>query len=143
MIDIQSSISILSCGSNLTLIMLFALLAIFGWLAIRYRNIKNFKFQIFVFIIIYVVGEILEDYKIPSVSTLLHYLGSSSSSFLFACNLEQHKRQTIDKRHFNRKICIYLSKGSRQTNDQRKINLRNDGGIYLCCLQRSECAKNS
>src|SRR5215467_9448164 len=76
MIDIQSSISILSYGSNLTLIMLFALLAIFGWLAIRYRNIKNFEFQIFVFIIIYVVGEILEDYKIPSVSTSLPYLGS-------------------------------------------------------------------
>jgi len=76
MIDIQSSINILSYGSNLTLIMLFALLAIFGWLAIRYRNIKNFEFQIFVFIIIYVVGEILEDYKIPSLSASLPYLGS-------------------------------------------------------------------
>src|SRR5215831_8021133 len=76
MIDIQSSISILSYGSNLTLIILFALLAIFGWLAIKYRNIKNFEFQIFVFVIIYVVGEILEDYKIPSVSTSLPYLGS-------------------------------------------------------------------
>jgi len=76
MIDIQSSINILSYGSNLTLIMLFALLAIFGWLAIRYRNIKNFEFQIFVFVIIYVVGEILEDYKIPSLSASLPYLGS-------------------------------------------------------------------
>jgi len=76
MIDIQSSINILSYGSNLTLIILFALVAIFGWLAIRSRNIKNFEFQIFVFIIIYVIGEILEDHKIPSLSASLPYLGS-------------------------------------------------------------------
>jgi hypothetical protein len=78
MIDIQSSISILSYGSNLTLIILFVLLAIFGWLAIRYRNIKNFEFQIFVFIVIYFVGEILEDYKIPlslpDLGTQLHIM---------------------------------------------------------------------
>ncbi|MGC1930710.1 MAG: hypothetical protein WA667_17205 [Candidatus Nitrosopolaris sp.] len=76
MIDIQSSINFLSYGSNLTLIILFASLAIFGWLAIRYRNIKNFEFQIFVFIIVYIVGEILEDYKIPSLAASLPYLGS-------------------------------------------------------------------
>ena len=76
MIDIQSSINILSYGSNLTLIILFALLAIFGWLVIRYRNIKNFEFQIFVFIVIYIIGEILEDYKIPSLSASLPSLGS-------------------------------------------------------------------
>ena len=76
MIDIQSSINILSYGSNLTLIILFASLAIFGMLAIRYRNIKNFEFQIFVFIIIYIVGEILENYKIPSLSASLPHLGS-------------------------------------------------------------------
>jgi hypothetical protein len=76
MIDIQSSINILSYGSNSTLIILFALLAIFGWLVIRYRNIKSFEFQIFVFIVIYIIGEILEDYKIPSLSTSLPYLGS-------------------------------------------------------------------
>jgi hypothetical protein len=76
MMDIQNSINILSYGSNLTLIILFASLAIFGWLAIRYRNIKNFEFQIFVFIIIYTVGEILENYKIPSLSASLPHLGS-------------------------------------------------------------------
>ena len=75
MIDIQSTSNFLSYASSLTLIILFASLAIFGWLTIRYRNIKNFEFQIFVFIIIYIIGEILEDYKIPSLSTSLHYLG--------------------------------------------------------------------
>lgn len=76
MIDTQSSINFLSYGSNLTLIILFASLAIFGWLEIRSRNIKNFEFQIFVFIIIYIIGEILEVYKIPSLSGSLPYLGS-------------------------------------------------------------------
>ena len=74
--DIQSSINILSYASNLTLIILFALLAIFGWLAIRSRNIKNFEFQILVFILIYVIGEILEDYKTPSFTASLPHLGS-------------------------------------------------------------------
>jgi len=76
MIDIQSSSNFLSYASSLTLIILFASLAIFGWLTIRYRHIKNFEFQIFVFIIIYIVGEILENYKIPSLSASLPYLGS-------------------------------------------------------------------
>jgi hypothetical protein len=40
-------------------------------------------------------------------------------------------------------ISAYISEGSRQTNYQKKIDLCADGGIYLCCLQRSECAKNS
>ena len=74
MIDIQSTSNFLSYASSLTLIILFASLAIFGWLAIRYRHIKNFEFQIFVFIIIYIIGEILEE--IPSLSTSLPHLGS-------------------------------------------------------------------
>ena len=75
MIDIQSSINAMSYDGSFTLIILFTSLAIFGWLTIRYRNIKNFEFQIFIFIIIYIIGEILEDYKIPSLSTSLNYLG--------------------------------------------------------------------
>ena len=74
MIDIQSSSNFLSYASSLTLIILFASLAIFGWLTIRYRHIKNFEFQIFVFIIIYIIGEILEE--IPSLSASLPHLGS-------------------------------------------------------------------
>ena len=35
-----------------------------------------FEFQIFVFIIIYIIGEILENYKIPSLSASLPNLGS-------------------------------------------------------------------
>jgi hypothetical protein len=63
-------------GAGLTLIMLFMTLAIFGWLAIRYRNIRSFDFQISLFVAVYIIGEILEVYKIPSLSTSLPYIGS-------------------------------------------------------------------
>jgi hypothetical protein len=76
MIDVQSNINFMSYAGGLTLVILFTSLAIFGWLAVRYRNIRSFEFQISVFIIFYIVGEILEDYKIPSLSTSLPYIGS-------------------------------------------------------------------
>jgi hypothetical protein len=66
----------MSYAAGLTLVILFTSLAIFGWLAVRYRNIRSFEFQISVFIIVYIVGEILEDHKIPSLSTSLPYIGS-------------------------------------------------------------------
>jgi energy-coupling factor transporter transmembrane protein EcfT len=73
MIPIQSdSNGFLFSMSGLTLIILFMVLAVFGWLAIRYRNIRRFEFQMSIFIMVYVLGEILEDYKIPT----LPYIGS-------------------------------------------------------------------
>jgi hypothetical protein len=87
--------------------MLFASLAIFGWLAIRSRNIKNFEFQIFVLVIIYIIGEILEVYKIPSLSASLSYLGSQihliAAAFLAIIlwfrlyYVQSSGRKTIDK----------------------------------------------
>ena len=70
-----TEISFLSFSSGLTLIILFMSLAIFGWLSLRYRNIRSFEFQILIFIIVYVVGEIIEDYKIPFFSAF-PYIGS-------------------------------------------------------------------
>src|SRR6266487_6603635 len=64
-----------SFSGGLTLIILFMSLAIFGWLTVRNRNIRRYEFQITVFIIVYIIGELLEDYKIPSLSTL-SYIGS-------------------------------------------------------------------
>jgi hypothetical protein len=75
MIWTQSATNLLFYEGGLTLIILFMSLAIFGWLAVRYRNIRSFEFQISVFIVVYIVGEILEDYKIPSLSTM-PYIGS-------------------------------------------------------------------
>jgi hypothetical protein len=104
MMDIQCSINILSFGSNSTLIILFALLAIFGWLAITYRNIKNFEFQIFVFIVIYVIGEMLEDYKIPSslpyLGSQLHIIAAAFLAIMLWFRLyyvRSSGRKTIDK----------------------------------------------
>jgi hypothetical protein len=57
-------------SGGLTLIVLFKSLAIFGLRTVRYRNIRSYEFQISVFIIVYIIGELLEDYRIPSLSTL-------------------------------------------------------------------------
>lgn len=75
MIINPTEISFLSSSRGLTLIILFMSLAIFGWLSIRYRNIRSFEFQISIFIIVYVVGEIIEDYKMPFFSAF-PYIGS-------------------------------------------------------------------
>jgi hypothetical protein len=59
-------------SGGLTLIILLLSLAIFGWLTVRCRNIRSYEFQITVFIVVYIIGELLEDYKIPT----LPYIGS-------------------------------------------------------------------
>ena len=72
----QNDSGFLFSMSGLMLIILFMSLAIFGWLAVRYRNIRSFEFQISIFIMVYIVGEIIEDYnKIPFFSAF-PYIGS-------------------------------------------------------------------
>ncbi|HET7283295.1 MAG TPA: hypothetical protein VFI70_01295 [Nitrososphaeraceae archaeon] len=73
--QIDSS-SLLSTSGFTTLVILFTSLAIFGWLAVRYKNIRSFEFQISIFIMVYIVGEIVEDYnnKIPFFSAF-PYIG--------------------------------------------------------------------
>ncbi|MDQ6669080.1 MAG: hypothetical protein M3Y53_12775 [Thermoproteota archaeon] len=107
MIDVQSNINFMSYATGLTLVILFTSLAIFGWLAVRYRNIRSFEFQISVFIIVYIVGEILENYKIPPLSTAFPYVGSQihivSAVFLAIIlwlrlyNVRRSGRKMIDK----------------------------------------------
>jgi hypothetical protein len=50
--------------------------AIFGWLAVRYRNIRSFEFQISIFIMVYIIGEIIEDYNKIPVFSAFPYIGS-------------------------------------------------------------------
>ena len=64
-----------SFSGGLTLIILFLSLAIFGWLTVRSRNIRSYEFQITVFIMVYIIGKLLEDYRIPYLSPL-PYIGS-------------------------------------------------------------------
>jgi len=75
MISTQIGSSLLFSTGGVTLIILFMSLAIFGWFTVRNRNIRSFEFQITVFIVVYIIGEIIEDYKIPSLSSI-PYLGS-------------------------------------------------------------------
>ena len=75
MISTQIDSGFLFSMGGITLIILFMSLAIFGWLTVRNRNIRSFEFQITVFILVYIIGEIIEDYKIPSLSSL-PYIGS-------------------------------------------------------------------
>lgn len=51
---------IASVSSVLTPILLTIALGIFAWLAAKSRNIKSFQFQISLFIVIWIVGEILD-----------------------------------------------------------------------------------
>jgi hypothetical protein len=73
-IDLSSSNSI---GSGLTTILLFIALSIFIWLAVRSRGITTFQFQISVFIIIWILGEIigiLQEYQIVILSSIFNWL---------------------------------------------------------------------
>ena len=45
---------------NLTLVLLVIALEIFVWLTARLRNIKSFQFQISMFILIWIAGEIVD-----------------------------------------------------------------------------------
>ena len=75
MISTQIDSGFLFSMGGITLIILFMSLAIFGWLTVRNRNIRSLEFQITVFIVVYIIGEIIEDYKIPSLLSL-PYIGS-------------------------------------------------------------------
>ena len=74
MIQIQSEINFMF-SSVLTIIMLLISLALFGFITARYRNIRRFDFQISIFILIYIIGEIFEIYKFPTISIVLPYIG--------------------------------------------------------------------
>ena len=51
---------ILGLASNLTLYLLFVALGIFVWLAVRSPGINSFRFQISIFILIWIGGEFVD-----------------------------------------------------------------------------------
>ena len=64
-------------ASGLTIALLFIALSIFIWLAVRSRGITTFQFQISVFIIIWILGEIigiLQEYQIVILSPIFNWL---------------------------------------------------------------------
>jgi hypothetical protein len=66
-----------SVASGLTIILLFIALSIFIWLAVRSRGITTFQFQIAIFILIWILGEIigvLQEYQILILSPFFNRL---------------------------------------------------------------------
>ena len=64
-------------ASGLTIILLFVALSIFIWLAVRSRGITTFQFQIAIFILIWILGEIigvLQEYQIIILSPFFDQL---------------------------------------------------------------------
>jgi hypothetical protein len=64
-------------ASGLTIILLFIALSIFLWLAVRSRGITTFQFQIAIFILIWILGEIigvLQEFQIIILSPFFNQL---------------------------------------------------------------------
>jgi TctA family transporter len=65
--------------NSITIMLLLGALGIFVWLAVRSRNLRNFQFQLSIFIIIWIVGDMvsfLHDNGIVGFSALQSDLGS-------------------------------------------------------------------
>ena len=52
--------ALISTFGSLTLVLLVIALGIFVWLTAMSRNIRSFQFQISIFILIWIIGEIIE-----------------------------------------------------------------------------------
>jgi hypothetical protein len=73
---LDSTSDFLHSMSDITLILSLIPLIIFVWLAVRSKSIKNFQFQISIFIAVYILGEIIESNRIAIFSTLPPDIGS-------------------------------------------------------------------
>ena len=101
-----------SVASVLTIILLFIALSIFMWLAVRSRGITTFQFQISIFIVIWILGEIigvLQEYQMVILSPFFNWLPDISlqihlSSMIFLSvmlwirfyHLERRQKKLID-----------------------------------------------
>ena len=76
---VWSPVVILLLMNSITIMLLLAALGIFVWLAARSKNIRSFQFQLSIFIIIWIVGDmvsILHDNGIVGFSALQSGLGA-------------------------------------------------------------------
>lgn len=72
----NSTSDFLHSMSDITFILSLIPFIIFVWLAVRSKSIKNFQFQISVFIAVYILGEIIENNRIAIFSVLPPDIGS-------------------------------------------------------------------
>jgi hypothetical protein len=73
-----------SFGSSLTLLLLTVALGIFGWLTAKSRKVSGFQFQISLFIVIWIVGEIVNSLEEGGVIRLFSTSGISMYIHLLA-----------------------------------------------------------
>ena len=95
-------------ASGLTVLLLFAALSIFIWLVIRSKGITTFQFQISVFIMIWILGEIigiLQEAKtllfdwLPDISLQIHLLSMVFLSIMLWIRFyysERRQKRLID-----------------------------------------------
>lgn len=72
--------------SDITFVLSLISLIIFVLLAIKSKSIKTFQSQISIFIVVYILGEIIENNRIPLFSSLPSDIGSQihiGSAFFF------------------------------------------------------------
>ena len=95
-------------ASGLTVLLLFTALSIFIWLVIRSKGITTFQFQISVFIMIWILGEIigiLQESKtllfawLPDISLQIHLLSMAFLSIMLWIRFyysERRQKRLID-----------------------------------------------
>jgi len=79
MVVVWSPGTLLLLMNSITIILLLGALGIFVWLAVRSKNIRSFQFQLSIFIIIWILGDmvsILHDSGIVVFSALQRDVGS-------------------------------------------------------------------
>ena len=75
---IENEINFLYSMSDVTLALLLASLGVFAWLVTKSKGIKTFQFQISIFIVVWVIGEIIQNRRIavfvpsPEIGLTIH-----------------------------------------------------------------------
>lgn len=85
--------------SDVTLALLLGSLAIFVWLAYRSQNVKTFQFQISIFIVVWVVGEIVQNRRLasivssPEIGLIIHAMSMSFLTVMLWLRLYYSRRK--------------------------------------------------
>jgi len=107
-IDINNNLGLLHSISDITTALTLIPLMIFMWLSIKSRSIKSFQFQIFVFIILYFIGQLIENNNnrififsilTPAMGSLIHVIAAIFLAIMiwarFYCS-EPRKKKMMD-----------------------------------------------
>ena len=95
----SESMELVYSMSDVTLALLLGSLVIFGYLAYRSANMRKFQFQISIFIIVWVVGEIIQNKRIagiipsPEIGLTIHASSMVFLTIMLWLRLYYSKRQ--------------------------------------------------